>query len=130
MAKTSKRLKEEMAPAISPAAPSNEAQNGAGAAVSKSSGSAKRTPAKTAKLTAGVKPKLKRSAAPVTEKTTPSKPRRKQAGTETARMEAAISDDEIRLRAYFISEWRMQNGIVGDSGNDWIEARRQLLAEA
>ena len=40
------------------------------------------------------------------------------------------SDEEIRLRAYFISEWRMQNGIAGGSADDWLEARRQLKQEA
>ncbi len=41
-----------------------------------------------------------------------------------------ISDDEIRLRAYFIAERRMQSGMPGDSTNDWWEAYRQLQEEA
>ena len=40
------------------------------------------------------------------------------------------SDDEIRLRAYFIAERRVQLGLDGDSTHDWIEARRQLIEEA
>jgi len=130
MAKSSKRSKEEAAPTTNPAASGNEAQNGAGAAVSKSGGIAKRTSAKTAKSTPSIKPKLKRRGAPVTQKATGSKPRTTEVGNEPAPAEAAISDEEIRLRAYFISQWRVQNGITGDSGNDWLEARRQLLAEA
>jgi hypothetical protein len=43
--------------------------------------------------------------------------------------EAAISDDQIRIRAYFISEQRVREGIVGNSTDDWLEARRQLQAE-
>jgi hypothetical protein len=39
------------------------------------------------------------------------------------------SDDEIRLRAYFIAEWRTQMGISGGESDDWVEARRQLEAE-
>jgi hypothetical protein len=39
------------------------------------------------------------------------------------------SDDEIRLRAYFISERRRRLNLPGDSSADWIEARRQLLSE-
>jgi hypothetical protein len=39
------------------------------------------------------------------------------------------SDDEIRLRAYFISERRHRLNLPGDSSLDWIEARRQLLSE-
>jgi len=40
------------------------------------------------------------------------------------------SDDEIRLRAYFIAERRMQLQLEGDSTHDWMEARRQLIEEA
>jgi hypothetical protein len=40
------------------------------------------------------------------------------------------SDDEIRIRAYFISERRIQLSLQGDSDRDWIEARRQLVEEA
>lgn len=40
------------------------------------------------------------------------------------------SDDEIRTRAYFIAERRMQLSLQGDSAHDWVEARRQLIEEA
>jgi hypothetical protein len=40
------------------------------------------------------------------------------------------SDEEIRLRAYFIAERRIQLSLQGDSAHDWIEARRQLIEEA
>jgi hypothetical protein len=40
------------------------------------------------------------------------------------------SDEEIRLRAYFIAERRIQLSLAGDSAHDWIEARRQLIEEA
>ena len=43
--------------------------------------------------------------------------------------EVTVSDEDIRLRAYLISEWRTQNGIAGDSARDWLEARRQLQEE-
>jgi hypothetical protein len=42
---------------------------------------------------------------------------------------AHVSDEAIRTRAYFISEQRKRKGIPGDANSDWIEARRQLLAE-
>ena len=42
----------------------------------------------------------------------------------------AVTDEEIRIRAYLISEWRMQNGVSGDSARDWLEARRQLQEES
>ncbi len=41
-----------------------------------------------------------------------------------------ISDEAIRIRAYFISEARSQFAIPGDAAADWIEARRQLVDEA
>jgi hypothetical protein len=39
------------------------------------------------------------------------------------------TDEEIRIRAYFISERRKQLSLAGDSDNDWLEARRQLVEE-
>ena len=40
------------------------------------------------------------------------------------------SDADIRLRAYFIAERRVQLALAGDPALDWIEAREQLLQEA
>jgi len=40
------------------------------------------------------------------------------------------TDEEIRIRAYFIAERRIQLSLAGDSAHDWIEARRQLIEEA
>jgi hypothetical protein len=39
------------------------------------------------------------------------------------------TDEEIRIRAYFISERRRRFGLPGDANSDWIEAKRQLLSE-
>ena len=39
------------------------------------------------------------------------------------------TDEEIRIRAYFISERRQRLALPGDASSDWIEARRQLLSE-
>jgi len=44
--------------------------------------------------------------------------------------DAAITDEAIRIRAYLISQWRMQNGVPGDSAHDWLEAQRQLQEES
>jgi hypothetical protein len=41
-----------------------------------------------------------------------------------------ISNEEIALRAYFIAERRQKMGWHGDSTGDWVEAERQLKAEA
>jgi hypothetical protein len=40
------------------------------------------------------------------------------------------TDDEIRIRAYFLAERRIQLSLPGDSAHDWIEARRQLIEES
>jgi hypothetical protein len=42
---------------------------------------------------------------------------------------AGLSDEAIRLRAYFISERRRRFALPGDAESDWLEARRQLLSE-
>jgi hypothetical protein len=43
---------------------------------------------------------------------------------------AEPTEDEIRLRAYFLAERRHRLSLPGDSNHDWIEARRQLIEEA
>jgi hypothetical protein len=40
------------------------------------------------------------------------------------------SDQEIRLRAYFLSEHRRTFALPGDADSDWHEAKRQLLCES
>ena len=40
------------------------------------------------------------------------------------------SDADIRLRAYFIAERRVQLALQGDPAKDWIDARQQLIEEA
>jgi hypothetical protein len=38
-------------------------------------------------------------------------------------------DEQIRMRAYFISERRRRFALPGDADSDWLEAKRQLLSE-
>jgi len=40
------------------------------------------------------------------------------------------SDQEIRLRAYFLSERRRSFALPGDADSDWHEAKRELLCES
>ena len=59
----------------------------------------------------------------------------RKTGAKTAQQPAAagnvgITDEAIRIRAYLISQWRMQNGVPGDSAHDWLEAQRQLKEES
>lgn len=44
--------------------------------------------------------------------------------------DAEPSDEQIRVRAYFISERRRRFALPGDAESDWLEAKRQLLSEA
>ena len=66
------------------------------------------------------------------------KPTRKKSATarktkmpkEEAKMRTPEpSDEEVRLRAYFVSERRREFGLPGDASSDWLEAKRQLLSE-
>lgn len=70
--------------------------------------------AEPAKPVAAEKPKL----------TLPKKP------APVKRPAAGPSLDDIALRAYFIAERRKKMGWRGDETSDWVEAERQLLAEA
>jgi hypothetical protein len=49
---------------------------------------------------------------------------------ETDRPAIDISDDDIRIRAYLISQRRLHLSSPGDPITDWFKARRQLLEEA
>ena len=69
------------------------------------------------------KPGVKRKM-PSVRQTGP-KPRKK-----TDRPSVDISDDDIRIRAYLISQRRLHLSSPGDAITDWLEARRQLLEEA
>ena len=42
---------------------------------------------------------------------------------------AEPSDEQIRLRAYFISERRRRFALPGDAESDWLEAKRQLQSD-
>jgi len=58
--------------------------------------------------------------------------RKKPASRKTSapnRPAPRISDEAIRTRAYFIAEHRKRMSLPGDADSDWLEARRQLLAE-
>ena len=70
-----------------------------------------------------------KTSAPETKKkkaAPPKKPRAKAPG-KTA---AEPTDDQIRLRAYFLAERRHKLSLPGDSNHDWVEARRQLIEES
>jgi Protein of unknown function (DUF2934) len=64
---------------------------------------------------------------PATRKRAPRKRLKSAAKVEPAAPQ--ISDEAVRLRAYFIAEERARRGLPGDQHSDWVEARRQLMAE-
>ena len=89
-------------------------------------------PASNGKESAPEPKKKTRATAVAAKKKKPaaSKKPAKQPVAATAKRASEPSDDEIRLRAYFIAERRHKLSLPGDSNHDWIEARRQLLEEA
>ena len=58
--------------------------------------------------------------------------RAKKVGSEAVPVAATAfdpSDEQIQMRAYFISERRRRFALPGDANSDWLEAKRQLLSE-
>ena len=78
----------------------------------------------------------KKAATPAKKKKTVAmkKPSTRKPTTSAAKPAASRpvepTDDQIRIRAYFLAERRHQLSLPGDSAHDWIEARRQLIEEA
>lgn len=108
-------------------ASTNEAQNGSGPASAQTETAAKSAPAAAKPARKRAVASFRKTAATAAAPTKPRKPAGKKKPTPA---ENAVSDDDIRMRAYFIAEWRTKNGIAGDSASDWMEARRQLMQEA
>jgi Protein of unknown function (DUF2934) len=67
---------------------------------------------------------------PPTRRKTVVAPRKRAPKRPVATKTAGPSDEEIRVRAYFISERRHRLALPGDASSDWLEANRQLLSEA
>ncbi len=79
-------------------------------------------------------PKKKTRAAAATGKAKKSPaakaPSAKPPRAASTKVAAEPTDEQIRLRAYFLAERRHKLSLPGDSNHDWIEARRQLIEEA
>jgi Protein of unknown function (DUF2934) len=65
---------------------------------------------------------------PTGKKDTAARKTKSRSGAQTAQT-IAPTDEEIRLRAYLISERRHRLALPGDASADWLEAKRQLLSE-
>ena len=74
---------------------------------------ARRTPVRAKKAATGAKKATKRG---ISKKTPPN-------------LGPQPTDEEIRIRAYFIAERRHRLALPGDADSDWLEAKRQLLSE-
>jgi len=72
-------------------------------------------------------PKAKPAAKKAKAATAKAKPTTKKAA---APAKPHYSQDDVALRAYFISEKRRAHGLPGDEHHDWLEAERQILAES
>lgn len=60
----------------------------------------------------------------------PKKPRVPRARKLPAAIAPFFTADDIALRAYFLGEQRQRGGLPGTPEGDWLEAERQLKAEA
>ncbi|HEY2343703.1 MAG TPA: DUF2934 domain-containing protein [Chthoniobacteraceae bacterium] len=118
MAKKSNPIpKAEAAPAI-PASPAS-AKAKATVPAPGVNGDGKRAAKAPAKKIAAQKTKTPPPKAPM-RKVTPS------AAKPKTRKAKPIKQEDIALRAYFISEKRRREGLPGDARQDWIEAEREL----
>ena len=73
-------------------------------------------------------PTSRKSAGPVPKKS-PSSQKAKATMPPEVGTTPEPSDEQIRMRAYFISERRRRFALPGDAESDWLEAKRQLLSE-
>jgi hypothetical protein len=70
----------------------------------------------------------RKTAGPAPKKTATPRTGKVSMPAEAGRMARPL-DEEIRLRAYFISERRRRFALPGDADSDWLEAKRQLVSE-
>jgi len=126
MAKSLKKMSDVPASESGLAIPSDGSTQGNGTTKPVKQAKTKSAARKTRKTTPPAKVSGKESRATSDKEVSARKPRgaRKTAPTEP------FTDDDIRIRAYFIAEHRTRKGILGSSADDWLEARRQLQAEA
>jgi hypothetical protein len=87
------------------------------------------TAASNGKASAPAAKKKSRGATAPTKKKKAAHPK-KPSAKAAAKAPVEPTDDQIRLRAYFLAERRHKLSLPGDSNHDWIEARRQLIEES
>jgi len=72
----------------------------------------------------------RKGAAPARKKGVTARKAKVSMPPEAGATAAGPSDEEIRIRAYFISERRRRFALPGNADSDWLEAKRQLLSES
>lgn len=92
-------------------------------------------PAAPAKRAAKTKPAAAKVAVLEPVAAAPAAPKRKASPAAAKKAPArakkpSYTHDDIALRAYFIAEKRQAAGLPGDPHQDWVDAERQLAAEA
>lgn len=131
MVKSSKKSKEAAVPESGSTAPDAATATAPGTDKPVRPATSKASAAKPAKAMERPKAAGKRAGRIAGKTPGTRKPRAATAVRKTRRARhVVISDDDIRLRAYFIAERRMRIGVPGDPTNDWLEAHRQLQEEA
>jgi hypothetical protein len=56
-------------------------------------------------------------------------PKAKRVVKKAAPKPPAFTQNDVALKAYYISEKRRSEGLPGDEHQDWLEAERQIAAE-
>ena len=131
MAKSSKKSKETAAPEINPVAPDKEARNGNGLAKAAKPAAAKSPSVKVAKSAS--RPKSAGKTRGAKPRKTPAAPEAPDRGYFEAKSGSGQRHDFPRRNSdarLLLAERRMREENRGNSADDWLEARRQLLVEA
>ncbi|MEP6602616.1 MAG: DUF2934 domain-containing protein [Spartobacteria bacterium] len=91
---------------------------------SKSNAADASTPSKNGKTT-----RLRSTTTPAKKPATKKAPAARKAKSVKQTGGSDPTDEQIAMRAYFISERRQRFALPGDASSDWLEAKRQLDAE-
>jgi hypothetical protein len=75
-------------------------------------------------------PRNRKGGGPIPKKGVTTRKAKSSMPPEAGATAAELSDEDIRIRAYFISERRRRFALPGNADSDWLEAKHQLLSES
>jgi hypothetical protein len=78
----------------------------------------------------GARPRVKKAAAKKPSTKSVQARKKPPVKSRSEAKPAPPTDEQIRLRAYFIAEQRTHRSVNGDHNSDWLEAKRQLFEES